>query len=192
MQRQLELTTHAARKQQLGQAHRGARPRSAASKELSTVTRRVAHYHDATKHHFNRFARSAGHLDWATQPDPFRRFAGAPLVALPRDAVARPTCRTTRCSTARAPAAADRRRRRSASSCAARWGCRPGSSTGARAGRCASTRRAATFIPPRPTSIRDGRVCHYAPREHALEERARCLDACAAVAGGRDGVPRRR
>ena len=41
-------------------------------------------YHEATKHHFNRFARSAGHLDWATQPDPFRRYGGAPLITLSR------------------------------------------------------------------------------------------------------------
>jgi len=42
-------------------------------------------YHEATKHHFQRFARSAGHLDWKTQPNPFRRYDGAPLaVALVR------------------------------------------------------------------------------------------------------------
>jgi len=40
-------------------------------------------YHEATKHQLNRYARSPGHLDWASQPDPFRRFAGAPLVPLP-------------------------------------------------------------------------------------------------------------
>jgi SagB-type dehydrogenase family enzyme len=46
--------------------------------------RRVAaDYHQRTKHHFDRYARSAGHLDWATQPDPFRRFWGAPLIHLP-------------------------------------------------------------------------------------------------------------
>jgi len=45
-------------------------------------------YHEATKHHFGRFARSAGHLDWQTQPNPFRRYAGAPVVELPREAVA--------------------------------------------------------------------------------------------------------
>jgi SagB-type dehydrogenase family enzyme len=39
-------------------------------------------YHQATKHHFNRFADGPGHLDWATQPDPFRRYAGAPLIKL--------------------------------------------------------------------------------------------------------------
>lgn len=40
-------------------------------------------YHEATKHHFNRYARSLGYLDWATQPDPFRRYAGAPLYLFP-------------------------------------------------------------------------------------------------------------
>jgi SagB-type dehydrogenase family enzyme len=40
-------------------------------------------YHQETKHHFSRFARSLGYLDWANQPDPFRRYAGSPLFALP-------------------------------------------------------------------------------------------------------------
>jgi len=44
---------------------------------------RVIRYHVQTKHHFNRYARSFGHLDWANQPDPFRRFGGADLVPLP-------------------------------------------------------------------------------------------------------------
>ena len=44
---------------------------------------RVIHYHVQTKHHFNRYARSLGHLDWANQPDPFRRYEGAPLNPLP-------------------------------------------------------------------------------------------------------------
>src|SRR5512141_496098 len=43
----------------------------------------VIHYHVQTKHHFNRYARALGYLDWANQPDPFRRFVGAPLVSLP-------------------------------------------------------------------------------------------------------------
>ena len=40
-------------------------------------------YHERTKHHFNRFAPGPGALDWANQPDPFRRYAGAPLTPLP-------------------------------------------------------------------------------------------------------------
>ncbi len=43
-------------------------------------------YHNRTKHHFNGYARSPGYLDWATQPDPFRRFDGAPFLPLPRTA----------------------------------------------------------------------------------------------------------
>src|SRR5256885_2231744 len=40
-------------------------------------------YHERTKHHFNRFAPGPGGLDWANQPDPFRRYAEAPLKRLP-------------------------------------------------------------------------------------------------------------
>ncbi|MBI4880310.1 MAG: SagB/ThcOx family dehydrogenase [Planctomycetes bacterium] len=40
-------------------------------------------YHERTKHRVERPARSLGYLDWQTQPDPFRGFAGAPFLALP-------------------------------------------------------------------------------------------------------------
>src|SRR6185437_6583271 len=43
----------------------------------------IIHYHIKTKHHFNRYARSLGYLDWANQPDPFRRFEGTQLISLP-------------------------------------------------------------------------------------------------------------
>ena len=43
----------------------------------------VVAYHERTKHHFHRFAASVGYMDWATQPDPFRRYEGASLVRLP-------------------------------------------------------------------------------------------------------------
>lgn len=43
----------------------------------------VLAYHERTKHRPQRYARALGYLDWASQPDPFRRFAGAPLVELP-------------------------------------------------------------------------------------------------------------
>ena len=42
----------------------------------------VHRYHDGTKHHFHRFARSIGYLDWASQPDPFRSFHGAREIGL--------------------------------------------------------------------------------------------------------------
>lgn len=40
-------------------------------------------YHERTKHHLDRYARSPGYLDWATQPNPFRTFEGAIRVKLP-------------------------------------------------------------------------------------------------------------
>jgi SagB-type dehydrogenase family enzyme len=43
----------------------------------------VIHYHIRTKHHFNQYARSLGYLDWANQPDPFRRYAGSQVIDLP-------------------------------------------------------------------------------------------------------------
>jgi SagB-type dehydrogenase family enzyme len=43
----------------------------------------VVAYHERTKHHFHRYAAAQGYMDWATQPDPFRRYAGAHLVRLP-------------------------------------------------------------------------------------------------------------
>ena len=48
----------------------------------------VLEYHQASKHDFGRYARGPGRLDWATQPEPFRRYGGAPLIALdhPSDA----------------------------------------------------------------------------------------------------------
>jgi SagB-type dehydrogenase family enzyme len=39
-------------------------------------------YHERTKHHPFRYAAALGYMDWATQPDPFRRFDGAPLIRL--------------------------------------------------------------------------------------------------------------
>ena len=43
----------------------------------------VLRYHNATKHDYGRYARSLGYLDWANQPDPFRRYRGSRLLALP-------------------------------------------------------------------------------------------------------------
>jgi SagB-type dehydrogenase family enzyme len=40
-------------------------------------------YHQQTKHHLDRYARSPGYLDWAEQPNPFRAFQGALRVELP-------------------------------------------------------------------------------------------------------------
>ena len=51
--------------------------------DITTSLEVVMRYHEETKHHFNRYARALGTLDWANQPDPFRRYAGAALKRLP-------------------------------------------------------------------------------------------------------------
>ena len=39
-------------------------------------------YHERSKHYPLRFAPALGYMDWDTQPDPFRRFEGAPVLPL--------------------------------------------------------------------------------------------------------------
>jgi SagB-type dehydrogenase family enzyme len=43
----------------------------------------VLRYHERTKHQLHRYAQSPGTLDWVNQPNPFRRYEGAPLTQLP-------------------------------------------------------------------------------------------------------------
>ena len=52
------------------------------SERPGTPEDQVLAYHERTKHDLGRFAASLGYLDWATQPDPFRRFGGAPTASL--------------------------------------------------------------------------------------------------------------
>jgi SagB-type dehydrogenase family enzyme len=47
------------------------------------MTEHVLRYHARSTHHPGRFAPGPGGLDWATQPDPFRTYAGAPVLELP-------------------------------------------------------------------------------------------------------------
>ena len=146
---------------------------------------KALHYHQVTKHHFNRFARSVGYLDWATQPDPFRRYAGAPVIPLSRDVVAgersyaslyesgpalpiddRSIAEFLRCSMG---LSAWKQYRQT------RWALRVNPSSG-------------NLHPTEAYLLRQGDVYHYAPREHALEHRAQ-IDRAAwdAFTGGRDG-----
>jgi len=50
---------------------------------LPEATANIIAYHERTKHHPGCYARGPHGLDWATQPNPFRRFMGAPLFRLP-------------------------------------------------------------------------------------------------------------
>ena len=50
---------------------------------LSEATAAIIAYHERTKHHPGRYASGPHGLDWATQPNPFRRFTGAPRFRMP-------------------------------------------------------------------------------------------------------------
>jgi len=137
-------------------------------------------YHEATKHRFEAFARGPGYLDWATQPDPFRRYAGARLIALaciepaddPRyDAIFTPGLQ---------PAAAPVNLRTISqlfydslalsawkSTGASRWALRVNASSG----NLHPTEGYLVCGPVKGLCERP-MVCHYAPREHGLEVRA--------------------
>ena len=52
---------------------------------MEGLIRQTIEYHEASKHNFDRYARGPGYLDWAAQPDPFRRYPGAPLHRLAID-----------------------------------------------------------------------------------------------------------
>ncbi|HEY6509409.1 MAG TPA: SagB/ThcOx family dehydrogenase [Vicinamibacterales bacterium] len=128
-------------------------------------------YHLSTKHGFNRFARSAGYLDWANQPDPFRRYEGTDLVPLSRAVLGGdvpfqrvrdgtvppgPVDLTTigqflRCSLGLSAWKSLRE---------TRWPLRVNPSSG-------------NLHPTEAYVVWDGQVAHYAAREHALEVRTR-------------------
>ena len=130
-------------------------------------------YHEATKHHFNRFARSLGYLDWATQPDPFRQYPGAPIRPLLRPSgSATLTSDVPYNSLYERNAATHPIDERSISEflrCSmglsawkqygqSRWALRVNPSSG-------------NLHPTETWIVRHGRVFHYAPKAHALEER---------------------
>jgi SagB-type dehydrogenase family enzyme len=126
-------------------------------------------YHDSTKHHFTRFARSLGYLDWATQPNPFRRYDGAPLRELPRTPVASDLPYASVYGFDVPPQPIDDRTIGEFLRCSmglsawkqygqSRWALRVNPSSG-------------NLHPTEAWVIQDGRVCHYAPREHTLEVR---------------------
>lgn len=48
-----------------------------------SVYETIVAYHESTKHNFHRYARSAGVIEWANQPNPFRYYEGAKKINLP-------------------------------------------------------------------------------------------------------------
>lgn len=139
----------------------------------------VLDYHETTKHHFRQYARGPGYLDWATQPDPFRRFEGAPLLPLDKvpldpgilyDAVldgdlppAAPLSRSTLSALLFHSLAVSAWKRAGSE----RWALRVNPSSG----NLHPTEGYLICAPVRGVHEMPA-VLHYAPREHALELRA--------------------
>jgi SagB-type dehydrogenase family enzyme len=115
----------------------------------------IHRYHDGTKHSFQRFARSLGYLDWASQPNPFRSFAGAPVTALaPRpDAPASPLGTVLRHALG---LTAWKQHRQS------RWSLRANPSSG-------NLHPTEAYVVT--SADQHATVSHYAPDQHALELR---------------------
>ena len=142
----------------------------------------ASRYHDQTKHHFHRFARSLGYLDWASQPDPFRRYRGAPTIELPRGPLAADVSYDALFDGDQPPAVVTDHSIGEFFRCSmglsawkqygdTRWALRVNPSSG-------------NLHPTESYLIRQGRVRHYAPRDHALEER--CVFAPPASAADTD------
>lgn len=137
----------------------------------------IREYHDGTKHHFHRFARSLGYLDWASQPNPFRSFAGAEVVPLPPSP--RAALRTTHAAP-RTPHRAfvgDVLRHALGLSAwkqfgPSRWSLRVNPSSG-------------NLHPTEACVVDRAGVWHYAPDRHALERR--CAFAVPAWPDDEDG-----
>jgi SagB-type dehydrogenase family enzyme len=144
-------------------------------------------YHESTKHHFNRFAPSLGYMDWANQPDPFRRYAGAPLIELPHEPIAADVPYRALFDGSPEPAPLTRHHLGELLRCSmglsawkqagrGRWALRVNPSSG-------------NLHPTEAYLLHEGLVSHYAPREHTLEQRAQLApEAWARFCGGRPGA----
>ena len=141
---------------------------------------KVIAYHDATKHHFHAYAPGPGFLDWTTQPDPFRRYPGCEILPLDKSPRADgPGYEQALIEGRVAPVAPGREAvsRLFHDSLAlsawkqagtSRWSLRVNPSSG-------NLHPTEAYLIAGPVAglLDAPAVCHYAPRIHALETRAR-------------------
>jgi SagB-type dehydrogenase family enzyme len=48
-----------------------------------SISQEIIRYHEETKHHYDRYARSSGYMDWENQPNPFRFYEDTKSFGLP-------------------------------------------------------------------------------------------------------------
>ncbi len=147
---------------------------------MSDKLSRVKQYHQATKHHFHRYARGPGYMDWATQPDPFRRYQGAPLVPLVKIPVTDAPLYDAVFSPGRIPSAPFGLQGISRllydSLALSAWKQAGGEAWALRVNPSSGNLHPTEgyLVCPSMRGLEEHPlVCHYAPREHALEVRAR-------------------
>ena len=51
--------------------------------DKENIVAEIFRYHEDTKHHYERYARSPGNMDWQNQPNPFRFYENTKVLALP-------------------------------------------------------------------------------------------------------------
>ena len=149
------------------------------TRDTGSALQQVLHYHEITKHHFQGYARGPGHLDWATQPNPFRRYQGARLVPLEKVQAQDAPLYDDVFVRGRIPPAPVTRQTISQlfydslaisawkSTGESRWALRVNPSSG-------NLHPTEGYLICGPVDGLANRpmVCHYAPKEHALEVRA--------------------
>ncbi|MHB8534917.1 MAG: SagB/ThcOx family dehydrogenase [Sulfuricaulis sp.] len=147
---------------------------------MSDPLDKVIAYHEATKHGLHAYAPGPGFLDWATQPDPFRRYAGCKLIPLDHSPQADGPAYDTALIEGRVEPAAPGRETVSRlfydslalsawkQAGASRWALRVNPSSGN-----LHPTEACLVTGPVAGLLDAPSVCHYAPRLHALELRAR-------------------
>lgn len=147
---------------------------------MSSPLEKVIAYHEATKHGFHAYAPGPGFLDWATQPDPFRRYPGCDVLALDHFPQADGPAYERALIEGRVDPAAPGRETVSRlfydslalsawkQAGASRWALRVNPSSG-------NLHPTEAYLIAGPVAglLDAPAVCHYAPRLHALETRAR-------------------
>ncbi|XP_057807375.1 uncharacterized protein LOC131022029 [Salvia miltiorrhiza] len=151
---------------------------TAAMEEKQELVNQVLRYHDQTKHSFTKYARSARGLDWANQPNPFRRYLSAPLLPLLHDHAASPPYHSLFHSLPPpiplSKATISQLLHNSLALSAwkttgySTWSLRVNPSSGN-----LHPTEAYVISPPLHSLSDSSFVAHYAPKEHALELRAR-------------------
>src|SRR5215470_2468854 len=147
----------------------------------------VRDYHVRSKHQLERYAPGPGYLDWATQPDPFRTYAGAARIELPL-AADRLTTRFNDVRRGSLPAATPLDRDSIAtllelSLAVSAWKSHRGASWALRCNPSSGNLHPTEgYVVCGALPGLDAGVYHYVSRDHALEQRARLANA--ALAGG--------